>query len=172
MLSRSNKANSVRDYFILLRKFIMYYKDHISNMIINNAKKYPNGCVYIILANKNKNIFKFGKSNDINVRLRVYATHPDIKFIILVDNKDDIETCVKHLIKKYEFKKNHEVYKINIDVLKDAIIDCTNIQLKYINTYNNDDVNAYIVFDDIKYLSNKKNSKKISKKISKKTSKK
>jgi hypothetical protein len=48
MLSRSNKANSVRDYFILLRKFIMYYKDYISNMIINNAKKYPNGYVYIV----------------------------------------------------------------------------------------------------------------------------
>ena len=102
MLSRSNKSN--RDYFIVLRKFIMYYKDHISNMIINNAKKYLNGCVYIILANKNKKIFKFSKSSDINVRLRIYATghdtHPDIKFIILVDNKNDIETCVKKFNKK------------------------------------------------------------------------
>ena len=119
---KSEKANSVRDYFITLRKFIMYYKDHIFDMIINKSSKYPNSCVYIILTNKNKNIFKFGKTEDIKIRLKIYATchdiYPDIKFIMLVENKDDIEKCVKRLIKNYEFKKNHEIYKIDIDILK------------------------------------------------------
>ncbi len=35
MISKSEKANSVRDYFIILRKFINYYKDHISEMILH-----------------------------------------------------------------------------------------------------------------------------------------
>ena len=30
LTSKSKNANSVRDYFILLRKFIQYYKNHIS----------------------------------------------------------------------------------------------------------------------------------------------
>jgi len=37
MSSKSKKANEVRDYFITLRKFIEYYKQHISDMIINKA---------------------------------------------------------------------------------------------------------------------------------------
>ena len=178
MVSKSEKANSVRDYFITLRKFIMYYKDHISEMIINKATSHPNGCVYIILTNKNKNIFKFGKTEDIKMRLKIYATghdtHPDIKFIMLVNNKDDVETCVKQLIKKHEFKKNHEIYKIDIELLKDVITDCASLQLKYINSYDNSNVDSYIIFDDIEYFqkTNKKISKKSSKKSSKKTSKK
>jgi phage anti-repressor protein len=38
MVSKSEKANSVRDYFIILRKFINYYKDHISEMILARLK--------------------------------------------------------------------------------------------------------------------------------------
>ena len=33
MKSKSEKANSVRDYFIMLHKFIEYYKNHIAEMI-------------------------------------------------------------------------------------------------------------------------------------------
>lgn len=125
-------------------------------MIINKSSKYPNSCVYFILTNKNKNIFKFGKTEDIKIRLKIYATghdiQPDIKFIMLVEDKDNIEKCVKRLIKNYEFKKNHEIYKIYIDILKNAIIDCTNLQLKYINSYDNSDVDSYIIFDDVQYF--------------------
>lgn len=78
-------------------------------MIINKSSKYPNSCVYFILTNKNKNIFKFGKTEDIKIRLKIYATchdtYSDIKFIMLVEDKDNIEKCVKQLIKNYEFKK-------------------------------------------------------------------
>jgi phage anti-repressor protein len=122
MMSKTKKANSVRDYFIILRKFIFYYKNHISNMIINESIKKPNGNIYIILANKNKNIFKIGKSKDIRERLKNYATgkdkHPDIKFIILVDNKSDVEKCVKKITRKYQFKPNQEIYKVDIEQLK------------------------------------------------------
>ncbi len=120
MMSKAEKANKVRDYFIILRKFIQYYKDHISNMIIENALKYPNGYVYIILVNKGKNIFKFGKTKNVKNRLKNYATgsevHPDIKFIILVKDKDIVENCVKDLIKNHQYKPNKEVYKVNIDI--------------------------------------------------------
>ena len=37
MNSNAKKANDVRDYFIILIKFIQYYHKHISEMIKNNA---------------------------------------------------------------------------------------------------------------------------------------
>jgi hypothetical protein len=52
MKSKSDKANSVRDYFILLHKFIEYYKNHIAEMI--NKKASGNKCMYIILVDKDK----------------------------------------------------------------------------------------------------------------------
>ena len=120
MMSHSEKANSVRDYFIKLREFINYYKSNFSNMIINKSLEYPDGSIYIILTNKNKNIFKLGHSKDIRKRLKTYATgkdnHPDIKFIMLVENRKDVENCVKRLSQKYQFKKNQEIYKIDIDL--------------------------------------------------------
>jgi phage anti-repressor protein len=71
MVSKAEKAEKVRDYFILLRKFINYYKNHIHEMINKNN---TNKCIYILLVNKNKNIFKVGKTTNIRNRLRTYAT--------------------------------------------------------------------------------------------------
>ena len=124
MTSHAEKANNVRDYFIKLREFINYYKSNFSNMIINNTLKYPEGSIYIILTNKKKNIFKLGHTKDIRKRLKKNATgkdvHPDIKFIMLVENRKEVENCVKKLSQKYQFKKNQEIYKINIDIMNDA----------------------------------------------------
>ena len=88
MSSRSEKGNAVRDYFITLRKFIEYYRQHIANNINSMAKK--GKCIYIILANKDKSIFKVGRTKDMRKRLYSYATgkdkHPDIKFIMLIED--------------------------------------------------------------------------------------
>ena len=173
MVSKAEKANQVRDYFIILRKFINYYKDHISKMIINDALHNPNGYVYIILVNKGKNIFKFGRTKNMKLRLRNYATgkdtHPDIKFIIAVNNKEAVENCVKSLIMRHRYKPKQEIYKVNIEIIKNAISDCASLDIKYNDSYDNKDIDAYIIFDDpdIKKL---KDIKKLPKKKSKKNS--
>ena len=152
MMSKAEKANQVRDYFIILRKFIQYYKNHISDMIINDALYNPNGYVYIILVNKGKNIFKFGRTKNMRARLKNYATgkdvHPDIRFIMAVHNKDAVENCVKSLVMAHQFKPKQEIYKVNIDVIKNAISDCASVGIKYNDDYLNKDIDAYIVFDD------------------------
>jgi phage anti-repressor protein len=189
MESRTSKGEAVRDYFIILRKFINYYKTHFANSInkLVNKKKY----VYIILVDKNKNIQKFGRSIDIRKRLYTYATgkatHPDIKFIMIVDNPKNVENCVKIFIDKYKFKNKQELYKIDYDILKSVIFDCAEIT-KNINDKikNKNDYDTYIVYDEydenefidsnnnfIGYEKTyKKSSNKLSKKVSKKTSKK
>jgi len=75
MTSKSKKGNSVRDYFITLRKFIEYYRDHFTNKI--NSLATSNKYVYIILANKNKSISKLGRTKNIRDRLKAYATGQD-----------------------------------------------------------------------------------------------
>ena len=72
MASRSERGNQVRDYFILLRKFINYYREHFSNKINSLIKN--NKFVYILLVNKDKDIFKLGRTGNIKKRLQNYAT--------------------------------------------------------------------------------------------------
>ncbi len=152
MMSKSEKANSVRDYFITLRKFIDYYKNNISKMILNNALLNPNKCVYIILVNKNKQLFKIGKTENIKNRLRSYLTgkdkHPDIKFIMLVDNPLEIETCVKSIIGRNKYKENFEIYKTQLDAIKKIIVDCAGMKKHYDELLTNKKFDAYIIFDD------------------------
>lgn len=99
MISKAEKANKVRDYFIILRKFIQYYKDYISNMIIENALKYQNGYVYIVLVNKGKNIFKLGKTKNVKNRLKNYSTSKSKK------NTNKKKESIKKSIKKMSKKK-------------------------------------------------------------------
>ena len=56
MASRSERGNQVRDYFILLRKFINYYRQHIANKIIDLTK--TNKYIYVLLVNKGKDLFR------------------------------------------------------------------------------------------------------------------
>jgi phage anti-repressor protein len=151
MVSKSEKANKVRDYFIILRKFIDYYKDHIDKMILTKAEKY--GSIYILLINKDKNIFKLGYSNNIRKRLQTYATgrdtHPSIQFIMLINNPLNVEKCSKIFLNKYQFKEGKEIYKIDLNIMKEIVDNCSNI-VNNINNYKKTD--AYIVYDEKEYL--------------------
>lgn len=133
--------------------------------------------IYIVLTNKDKNIFKFGRTGNIKATLRRYANgsdiHPDIKFILLVEDKEFVENCVKDLIKKYRYKPRQEIYKIDIETIKDKIFDCASISLKNQEKFKNKNIDSYIIFDDSQIIENKNtNLKKTSKKTSKKTTKK
>ena len=141
MTSRSKKGNDVRDYFITLRKFIEYYRQHIANNINNMAKK--GKFIYIILANKSKSIYKIGRSGDMRKRLYSYATgkdkHPDIKFIMLIEDAKKVEDCMKIFISKYKFRGNQELYKIDLDTLKNVVFDCAVLNEKFNETIKNNE---------------------------------
>ena len=161
MTSRSERGNTVRDYFIILRKFIEYYREHIANNINNMAKE--GKCIYIILANKNKSIFKIGRTNDIKKRLYSYATgkdkHPDIKFIMLIEDAKKVEECIKVFVSKYKFKENQELYRVDLDTLKSVVFDCAILNKKISEMIEkNNDLDSYIVYDEKEeYLDNNNN---------------
>jgi phage anti-repressor protein len=182
MTSRSKKGNAVRDYFITLRKFIEYYRQHFADNINKMAK--GEKCIYIILANKNKNIFKVGRSKDIRKRLYSYATgkdkHPDIMFIMLIDDPKKVEDCTKIFTTKNIVREKQELYKIDFDTLKSIIFNCAFLTKQFndvISTKtNNNSIDSYIVYDEgtAEYIDNNNNIiglEKVIKKTSKKASK-
>ncbi len=154
MMSRSKKGNQVRDYFILLRKFINYYREHIASKINSLVK--TNKFVYILLANKDKEIFKLGRTGNIKKRLQNYATgkdkHPDIKFIMIVNDAKQIESCAKIFTKDYQYKEHKEIYKIDFDLLKSVLVECSEMHKKFTDYVKNtkNDYDTYVVFDDTK----------------------
>lgn len=155
MASTTEKGNDYRDYFVILRKFIEYYRQHISEMIIDKAIE--GKAVYIMLVNKGKSIFKIGQtSKTMRERLRRYVTgtdkHPDIKFIMLADDPKQIEDCTKVIIQKEKFRGNQEIYRVDLEALKEVIMGCGGISQILDKVENSNKYNVHIVFDDTKTI--------------------
>lgn len=150
MLSKTKRGNEVRDYHVTLHNFIDYYKNDISEAIIKNIIN-GKGYIYIILVNKNKNIFKIGRSKDLRKRLSAYMSGkekiPDIKFIMTVNDPLTIENCSKSLLKKFKFKENQEIYKIDMDLIKPIIFNCAQSSKLLEGNIDMNKVESYIVYD-------------------------
>ena len=151
MLSRTKKGQVVREYLLSLRKFLNYYKTHFANNInkLAKSKKY----VYIILVDKNKNIQKFGRTFNIQKKLHSYASgkekHPDIKYILIVDEAKGVEELSKIFINKYKFKNKRELYKIDFDVLKSLVFNSAEMKqymIEKMDEYAKYD--SYVVYDE------------------------
>ena len=122
----------------------------------------------------------------------ILKTILDIKFIMLIEDAKKVEDCMKIFINKYKFRGNQELYKIDLDTLKNVVFDCAILNENFNETIkNNKDLESYIVYneeeeEEEEYLdkddniigydmvkkTSKKKSKKTSRKKSKKTSKK
>ena len=158
LVSSTKKGDEYRDYFIMLRKFIDYYKQHITDKIENLTKTHK--YIYIMLVNKNKNIFKLGRTGNIRKRLQSYSTgkdtHPDIKFIMIVEDDKQVENCAKLFAKSKQFKANKELYRENLDSLKKIVNECAILSKNTAELLNNKDnshkYDKYVVFDDSKSI--------------------
>ena len=62
------------------------------------------------------------------------ANDIDILFQYETDNIDQVESCVKALMKKSQYRKYKEVYQVDLDILRKTIVDCD----KKINEINNE----------------------------------
>ena len=139
-LTKSKKGNEVREYFIQVESLLNKYKDYIiegmQEKIIKlekNQKPKINpekGVIYIFKTPNSieNSLYKIGRSKDLKKRLQSHQSplsHDiDILFYYESDNIIEIENCIKTLIKKYQYRKYKEVYKINIDIIKSLINQC------------------------------------------------
>ena len=155
MKSTTKKGQEFSDYFIMLRKFIDYYKQHFSDKILELTKTHK--YIYILLVNKNKKIFKIGRTGNIRKRLQAYATgkdtHPDIKYILIVNDDKKVENCVKLFLKAKQFKANKELYQENLELLKVMLNKCAYMDKILVDSMNdNKKYDTYVVFDDSKSI--------------------
>ena len=156
MNSSTKKGQEFRDYFVMLRKFIDYYKNHFADKILKLTE--TNKFIYILMVNKASNILKLGRTGDIRKRLQTYATgkekHPDVKFIMIVEDDKRVEKCAKLFAKAYQYKANKELYKMHNDNLKKIIFSCAEIDKGVIENIKSSNINldTYVVYDDSKTI--------------------
>jgi len=151
MQSKTKKAVEVREYYYELEQVLDQYKDYIIKgleekikTLENNMKPKINpskGVIYIIQTADGIGHYKIGKTVNLKKRLNSYNgdKKDDIIPIYTYESNDidKVETCVKSYAKKYKYRKYKEVYKADINLLKELINDCgdfndkTNLKIKW-----------------------------------------
>jgi len=211
MISRSPKSSVIRKFYIDLEKLLITYKDSIVNDL-NEQLGIKDTNMKIIQQNKNKGMIyilklekgdfkdnelidiKIGSTNDMAKRLKQYNVgrieELPIIFAYLTDDINNMERCIRHNLKNYQLKYKTEIFKIDLDFVKETVKYCSlkNSVLiknnkKLLNNRKKDA--EYVIMIDRENLDKvdnlllsikkdkiKKPSKQLSKKPSKKTSKK
>jgi hypothetical protein len=151
MQSKTKKAVQVREYYYELEQVLDQYKEYIIKglqekikLLENNQKPKINslkGVIYILETPYGIGHYKVGKTKNLRQRLTQYNGDKNDDIIPLyVYETDDIgrvETCIKSYAKQYQYRKYKEVYKTDINMLKDLINDCgefnekTNLKMKW-----------------------------------------
>ena len=148
---QNTKAVQVREYYYELEQVIDQYKEYIIKgleekikILENNQKPKVNpskGIIYIIQTADGLGHYKIGKTQNLKKRLNSYNGDKKDDIIPLyvyeTDDIDNVETCIKGYAKKYQYRKYKEVYKADINLLKELINDCgefnekTNLKMKW-----------------------------------------
>jgi superfamily II DNA or RNA helicase/phage anti-repressor protein len=145
MLSKTEKAEEVRTYFIEIEKLMNKYKDYIIEalnkkvgILDNNQKPIPdnkNGIIYILKTDKDiVDLYKIGKTQKFKERIRTHnSSHIDnVDIVHIYETKyiDEVEKCLKNVLTTRQYRKRKEFYQIDLDVLKELINNCNNMSLK------------------------------------------
>ena len=145
MLSKTKKAEEVRTYFIQLEKHIDKYKNYIIEalnkkvgVMQNNQKPIVDnreGTVYVLKTDLDiENLYRIGKTKSFKSRISVHnSTHfnnVEIAFIFDTKNIDEVEACLKVLLKSKQYRKRKEFYEVDINIIKDLLEGCEKLSLK------------------------------------------
>jgi hypothetical protein len=141
MISRSEKATMIRNFYIEIEKILINYKDNIAQNLydqleikINNKKiindNNKKALIYILkVDDKTNEGFKIGKTEDLKARMRQYnvgrISELPIVFVYQTEYIDEIENCMKENLKRYQLKHNTEIFDIDLDFIKDTVTYCT-----------------------------------------------
>ena len=140
MLSRTKKAEDVRNYFIEIENHLDKYKSHIISALSEKVNKYEKelkptpeiktgGVIYILKTNQNiEGVYKIGMTREFKDRLKTHqSSQPDkidIAHIYETDNVEAVEGCLKGLLKQYAHRKRKEFYEVDINLIKSLIRQC------------------------------------------------
>jgi phage anti-repressor protein/predicted GIY-YIG superfamily endonuclease len=148
LLSRTEKAEEVRTYFIQIEKHLDKYKNYIINGLNQKVAKYEvelkpqsaptnKGAIYVLKTTEDiEGVYKIGRTKNFAERLKVHqSSHPDkleIMHVYETDNIEAVENCLKLILKTKAYRKRREFYEIDIDLLKELIksCDCMNLAVR------------------------------------------
>ena len=145
MMSRTAKAEEVREYFLKIEAHLDKYKNHIINAMNKKIEKYEKelkpqpeikseGVIYVLKTNEDiEGVYKIGRTRDFQARIKTHqSSHPDkleIAYVYETENIEHVEKCLKDLLKDKAYRKRKEFYEINPDILKQLITLCDCLHL-------------------------------------------
>jgi len=140
MMSRSPVASDVRKYFIAVETALENYKNHIIESMKQKIEQleanqrptvsYKSGIIYVFRAPDadGRDLFKVGKTIASRKRFETYNTGLANKLepvmVYETKNTDQVESCVKNLLKQTQYRTGKEVYEVDIDIIKYVIESC------------------------------------------------
>ena len=145
MMSRTAKAEEVRQYYISLEEHIDKYKGYVITALNAKVAKYEKdlrptpeikseGVIYVLKTNQEiEDVYKLGISKEFKSRLATHqSSHPDKLDIVYVYETEmivKVENCLKLLLKDKGYRKRKEFYEIDINILKSLIKTCDCLSL-------------------------------------------
>ena len=154
MLSRTEKANIIRRFYIELEKLLISHKDNIVNDLYGQLdikaenkkiieKNKDKGLIYIlklddtdIITDDDSFDAKIGRSKDLKERFGQYKVGRvdvlPIVYVYITDNMLELENCIKNCLKHKQIVKGTETYKLNLAEIKETIKYCNKLKSQLI----------------------------------------
>lgn len=148
LMTKSKVGNNVRQYFIDIELAFYKFKNHIIESLNNKIKLLENnqkpkinsikGIIYVFRAlnTENATLYKIGRTINSKKRFNSHnsplANDLEVIMIYEADNIEQLESCVKIMMKKAQYRKYKEIYEVDLDIIKNIIKNC-DVKLNEIN---------------------------------------
>lgn len=142
MESRSARGVQVREYYVAVESTLFKYRAEITEGLQRRIKELEanqrprmraagarRGVMYVISASDtDTTLNKLGRSRDLSRRLASHesarADGLHIRYTAVVEDLEQVESCVKALLKPMQYRKYKEVYRVSVAGIKRAIARC------------------------------------------------
>lgn len=137
--TKSKIGTQVQQYFLDIEVALYKYKNYIIEgmnkkiqQLENNQKPKVNSnkkIIYVFRAlNTDLTLYKIGKTINSKTRFSSHnsplANDLEVLFQYETENIDQVESCVKALMKKAQYRKYKEIYRVDLDIIKQVIKNC------------------------------------------------
>lgn len=145
MISKSEKASIIRNFYIELEKLIITYKDNIVNDLNNQLgikasnkklidENKTSGLIYVLKVADSTH--KIGSTTQLKARMKQYNVgridELPIVYVFKCNDVLSVESCIKKNLSQHRVKKksNNEIFKIDDEFIKQTIIYCNQKAIK------------------------------------------
>ena len=150
LATKSRLGSEIRQYFIDIEFTLHKYKKYIidglnkkikileNNQKSKNSKESIGGIIYVFKAldGEETSLYKIGRTVNSKKRFNSHNSPLANKLeVILIFETNDViqlESCIKVMMKKAQYRKYKEIYQVDIDIIKSVIKDC-DVKIKQYN---------------------------------------